>query len=105
LNTEEIKNRVEAFKRDWEASKQCCDVEDFSDEVLFLLTFTKQLTNNSTRIFSDYTLMQSKLEQAEKALEYYVNMSIKPQEGQLITDWLRESTYPAIEALQRIRGN
>ena len=35
---ERIKEKAIEFKRDWEASRGCCDVEDFSDDVLYLIS-------------------------------------------------------------------
>lgn len=46
----EIRNKVERYKNDVVISRECCDVEDFSDEVILLLSLIDRYERTFNKI-------------------------------------------------------
>lgn len=66
---DEIKERVEQFKHDWEISRGCCDVEDFSDELLLLIEENNRLREEKDSFQRVGIRTLEKLKMAEDALQ------------------------------------
>lgn len=69
MNIEDIRKRVESFKHDWEVSRQCCDVEDFSDDVLTLISLIDKYKQENTVLRETFEKLESVIKRVKKEME------------------------------------